>query len=161
MDGPDYASQVREGCRRSPRSRTRACASVWSRSEPSASNAAAGRQSIEDIPYAWNVSEVTNAEYVRGVGQPGGEVAGVPSRFSVEIGERFALGLGDVEHWYGLEPDRPFRPLLRWRLVAVTRSSCPRLRQLRTRRALSGRKADRTVSRSLQPVFGELSVFLL
>jgi len=51
-----------------------------------------------------------HAEFIRGVGQLTNEVASVPSRLSVEVGERFALGLGDVKHRCGLEPDQALGP---------------------------------------------------
>ena len=61
-----------------------------------------------------------HAEFIRSVGQLANEVAGVPSCLRVEVGERFALGLGDIEHRRGLEPDQPLRPFLGRRLVVVT-----------------------------------------
>ena len=61
-----------------------------------------------------------HTERIRGVGQPIDEAVGVPGWFRVEVGERVALGLGDIEHRRGLEPHQALRPLLGWRLVVVT-----------------------------------------
>jgi len=61
-----------------------------------------------------------HAEFIRGVGQLTNEVASVPSRLSVEVGERLTLGLGDVKHRCGSESNEPLRPLFRRCLVVVT-----------------------------------------